>query len=246
MKIKTKRVENGNGQMKDNYGNITTNNIDNHQEIVDKGNNTEVEQAKNNKLSDLDSSSNKSSEVNKKSNGKDNETTEHTSQQTGADFDHVGNSSKISEHVSHEFEEDHTKVHQSNVLYNADKFRNDSASLRSSSSSLDHIEEFSEEIDEDSYPKDKKNTEQNETEHNLNEMTSAILEPYLEHCDTEQPKERFASCWLWDFAGQKDFYATHQAFLSSCAIYVLVADSLEFSNTEALWINFEESARRYL
>ncbi|VDH98625.1 Hypothetical predicted protein [Mytilus galloprovincialis] len=36
--------------------------------------------------------------------------------------------------------------------------------------------------------------------------------------------ERYAVCALWDFAGQKEFYATHQAFLTSNAIYLVVAD----------------------
>lgn len=33
-----------------------------------------------------------------------------------------------------------------------------------------------------------------------------------------------ALCGLWDFAGQKEFYATHQAFLTSNAIYLVVAN----------------------
>ncbi|VDI27951.1 Hypothetical predicted protein, partial [Mytilus galloprovincialis] len=33
-----------------------------------------------------------------------------------------------------------------------------------------------------------------------------------------------ALCSLWDFAGQKEFYATHQAFLTSGAVYLVVAD----------------------
>lgn len=37
-------------------------------------------------------------------------------------------------------------------------------------------------------------------------------------------KGHYASCGLWDFAGQRDFYATHQAFLTSSAIYILVTD----------------------
>ncbi|VDI80119.1 Hypothetical predicted protein, partial [Mytilus galloprovincialis] len=34
----------------------------------------------------------------------------------------------------------------------------------------------------------------------------------------------YALCDLWDFAGQKEFYATHQAFLTSSAVYLVVAD----------------------
>ena len=29
---------------------------------------------------------------------------------------------------------------------------------------------------------------------------------------------------LWDFAGQREYYITHKAFLSSSAIYILVFD----------------------
>ncbi|CAG2200020.1 LRRK2 [Mytilus edulis] len=31
-------------------------------------------------------------------------------------------------------------------------------------------------------------------------------------------------CGFWDFAGQKEFYATHQTFLSANAVYLLVVD----------------------
>ncbi|XP_071142107.1 uncharacterized protein [Mytilus edulis] len=36
-----------------------------------------------------------------------------------------------------------------------------------------------------------------------------------------------ALCELWDFAGQKEFYATHQAFLTCNAVYLVVADMNE-------------------
>lgn len=39
--------------------------------------------------------------------------------------------------------------------------------------------------------------------------------------------EQFADCGFWDFAGQKEFYATHQTFLSSNAVYLLVVDLSE-------------------
>ncbi|XP_063418366.1 probable serine/threonine-protein kinase pats1 [Mytilus trossulus] len=35
---------------------------------------------------------------------------------------------------------------------------------------------------------------------------------------------QYALCELWDFAGQKEFYATHQAFLTSSAVYLVVAN----------------------
>lgn len=36
--------------------------------------------------------------------------------------------------------------------------------------------------------------------------------------------KQFADCGFWDFAGQSDFYATHQTFLSGNAVYLLVVD----------------------
>ncbi|XP_052093481.1 uncharacterized protein LOC127729668 isoform X1 [Mytilus californianus] len=36
--------------------------------------------------------------------------------------------------------------------------------------------------------------------------------------------EQYADCGFWDFAGQKEFYATHQTFLSTNAIYLLVVN----------------------
>lgn len=39
-----------------------------------------------------------------------------------------------------------------------------------------------------------------------------------------EASERNADCGFWDFAGQKVFYATHQTFMSSNAVYLLVVD----------------------
>ncbi|CAG2245377.1 unnamed protein product [Mytilus edulis] len=41
------------------------------------------------------------------------------------------------------------------------------------------------------------------------------------------PTNLEALCGLWDFAGQKEFYATHQAFLTKSAVYLVVADITE-------------------
>ncbi|CAG2225272.1 unnamed protein product [Mytilus edulis] len=41
---------------------------------------------------------------------------------------------------------------------------------------------------------------------------------------SKRPSTNYARCGLWDFAGQKEFYCTHQAFLTSSAIYLVVAD----------------------
>ncbi|CAG2205293.1 unnamed protein product [Mytilus edulis] len=76
---------------------------------------------------------------------------------------------------------------------------------------------------------------------NINEMTSTIMKSYLKST-TEEQNDMLAFCWLWDFAGQKDFYATHQVFMSKCAVYLLVTDSLEFSTVENQGLDFEGSA----
>ncbi|XP_071141746.1 probable serine/threonine-protein kinase roco6 [Mytilus edulis] len=77
---------------------------------------------------------------------------------------------------------------------------------------------------------------------NINEMTSTILKSYLQLKEKEQD-DMLAFCWLWDFAGQKDFYATHQVFLSKHAVFLLVTDSLEFTIAENQGENFVSSAQ---
>ncbi|XP_052063917.1 probable serine/threonine-protein kinase roco4 [Mytilus californianus] len=39
--------------------------------------------------------------------------------------------------------------------------------------------------------------------------------------------ESLVECGFWDFAGQKDYYATHQTFLNPHAIYLLVTNISE-------------------
>lgn len=53
---------------------------------------------------------------------------------------------------------------------------------------------------------------------------SDILYSLLSSIDFEKPSGDYALCGLWDFAGQKEFYVTHQVFLTSYAVYLLVAD----------------------
>ncbi|CAC5403711.1 unnamed protein product [Mytilus coruscus] len=89
------------------------------------------------------------------------------------------------------------------------------------------------------------NSNESEYEHgseeNIEEMTSAIIQPFLYQKESKI-QDMLASCWLWDFAGQKEFYATHQVFLSSVAVFVLVTDSLECTTGETAWKGFDESA----
>ncbi|CAC5370018.1 unnamed protein product [Mytilus coruscus] len=76
----------------------------------------------------------------------------------------------------------------------------------------------------------------------INQLTSTIMKSHFQQKESEQD-DMMASCWLWDFAGQKDFYATHQVFLSNCAIYLLVTDSLEFTTADSIGIDIEDSAK---
>ncbi|XP_076108934.1 uncharacterized protein LOC143076921 [Mytilus galloprovincialis] len=76
----------------------------------------------------------------------------------------------------------------------------------------------------------------------INQLTSTIMKSYIQRSGKE-PDDTMAFCWLWDFAGQKDFYATHQVFLSNCAVFLLVTDSLEFSTAEKPGIDFEDSTQ---
>ncbi|CAC5371715.1 unnamed protein product [Mytilus coruscus] len=76
----------------------------------------------------------------------------------------------------------------------------------------------------------------------INQLTSTIMKSHFQQQESEQD-DMMASCWLWDFAGQKDFYATHQVFLSNCAIYLLVTDSLEFTTADSIGIDIEDSAK---
>ncbi|VDI15912.1 Hypothetical predicted protein [Mytilus galloprovincialis] len=76
----------------------------------------------------------------------------------------------------------------------------------------------------------------------IKQMTSTIIKSSLQLRERKH-NDMLAFCWLWDFAGQKDFYATHQVFLSNCAVYLLVTDSLDFTTTEKPGINFEDSTQ---
>ncbi|CAC5355627.1 unnamed protein product [Mytilus coruscus] len=76
----------------------------------------------------------------------------------------------------------------------------------------------------------------------INQMTSTIMKTSLQFRERKH-NDMMAFCWLWDFAGQKDFYATHQVFLSKCAVYLLVTDSLHFTTAEEQGIDFEDSAQ---
>ncbi|CAC5373137.1 unnamed protein product [Mytilus coruscus] len=67
-----------------------------------------------------------------------------------------------------------------------------------------------------------KNDDENES--SLLVMPGDLMSHVFSKSTLKAPQGHYATCELWDFAGQKDFYATHQAFLTSSAVYLVVAD----------------------
>ncbi|CAC5379497.1 unnamed protein product [Mytilus coruscus] len=55
-------------------------------------------------------------------------------------------------------------------------------------------------------------------------MPEDLMSNVFSKSTVNTPLNLYALCELWDFAGQKEFYATHQAFLTSSAVYLVVAD----------------------
>ncbi|CAC5380231.1 unnamed protein product [Mytilus coruscus] len=55
-------------------------------------------------------------------------------------------------------------------------------------------------------------------------MPEDLMSNVFSKSTVNTPSNLYALCELWDFAGQKEFYATHQAFLTSSAVYLVVAD----------------------
>ncbi|VDI58566.1 Hypothetical predicted protein, partial [Mytilus galloprovincialis] len=53
------------------------------------------------------------------------------------------------------------------------------------------------------------------------EKMNSILSDVRKH---KKVDDELADCALWDFAGERDYYATHQTFLTKHAIYVIVTD----------------------
>lgn len=54
----------------------------------------------------------------------------------------------------------------------------------------------------------------------IKEMNSLLLD-VRKH---KKVDDEYADCGLWDFAGERDYYATHQTFMTKNAIYIIVAD----------------------
>ncbi|CAC5363160.1 unnamed protein product [Mytilus coruscus] len=61
------------------------------------------------------------------------------------------------------------------------------------------------------------------------QMLSSIIRPDLDL----QDEDSHASLTVWDFAGDKEFYNTHQTFLNPEAIYLVVANLADINSTES-------------
>ncbi|CAC5363360.1 unnamed protein product [Mytilus coruscus] len=85
------------------------------------------------------------------------------------------------------------------------------------------------------------NQEQQETL--LLEKAVTEIKTMIERSKVElNDKEEYATFLFWDFAGDEEFYHTHQTFLSSDAIYIVVTKLNEVEDTNAhdmfqLWMN---------
>ncbi|CAG2236291.1 unnamed protein product [Mytilus edulis] len=56
----------------------------------------------------------------------------------------------------------------------------------------------------------------------MDQILSEVKKEYEEMSSNDM-----VECGLWDFAGQKEYYVTHQTFLTQNAIYLIVADLTE-------------------
>lgn len=68
------------------------------------------------------------------------------------------------------------------------------------------------------------------TDQNSDQITEAMIDKmkeitlYVKNKKETMTDEGLIECGIWDFAGQKEYYPTHQTFLTPHAIYLLVAD----------------------
>lgn len=79
-----------------------------------------------------------------------------------------------------------------------------------------------------------------------NLMSDMLSNTLSRHSST---KCQYASCGLWDFAGQLEFYATHQAFLTGSAIYILVSsidDDIEKRDVKQCFAEYKKLGGMYI
>lgn len=77
-----------------------------------------------------------------------------------------------------------------------------------------------------------KNSDDNQLseEDNADHITEAMVDKmdeitlYVKNRKETMIDKGLVECGIWDFAGQKEYYPTHQTFLTPHAIYLLVAD----------------------
>lgn len=75
-----------------------------------------------------------------------------------------------------------------------------------------------------------KTTTKINTNYNADHITKAMVDKmdeitlYVKNKKETMIDKGLVECGIWDFAGQKEYYPTHQTFLTPHAIYLLVAD----------------------
>lgn len=75
-------------------------------------------------------------------------------------------------------------------------------------------------------------TEKQQSNLSVDQANEEIIEMLNSEVDFND-KNEYATLLLWDFAGDKEFYHTHQTFLSPDSIYVVVTNLNEADNKEA-------------
>ena len=81
----------------------------------------------------------------------------------------------------------------------------------------------------------------NQVTHIINEKVKEELNTFLDDLEnSEIGQEPYIECRFWDFAGQKDYYATHQIFLNPHVLCLLVVDIMTDIKKIDTNINFDD------
>ena len=94
------------------------------------------------------------------------------------------------------------------------------------------------------------NSEVKSLDDEIRDKVSAALHELLSDVqrseDNEVSLEEFAEVRFMDFAGQKDYYATHQVFLSPYVLYLLVSDiNKDIKSVTEQGLKFDDIAGMY-
>ncbi|CAC5383859.1 unnamed protein product [Mytilus coruscus] len=150
------------------------------------------------------------------------------SEERTADNSHVSNKTTISSDLKPSMADKLNVTEETDIvpLNNMSAYTNDS---KGNTETLDDIQKMENDIDNQcvtiiySRRTSKENEDENKQVSLL--MPLDLMSRVFSMTSTSNvPTNLEALCGLWDFAGQREFYATHQAFLTSSAVYLVVAD----------------------